>query len=254
MKYITVNPTWNVPPSIVYNEYLPALQQDPTVLNRMGLKLVQTPRRHACTSRSRRASATRSAASASTSRTSSWSISTTRRTSTCSPMPTRAYSHGCMRVQDPDEVRRGDDAASACPAASYTAEQIKQHVRQLRDRHCASPTPIPVHITYQTAFVDDARQAADPRGHLRPRRPRRWRRCKAKTARSPKSRSRAPSRTTARPSVRLPERRRRRHDSAQRAASRSSTACSVTRYANSRRGVLNRRTAAREPLPPSRAR
>src|SRR5262249_10871972 len=26
MKYITINPTWNVPPSIVYNEYLPALQ------------------------------------------------------------------------------------------------------------------------------------------------------------------------------------------------------------------------------------
>ena len=41
MKYITVNPTWNVPPSIVYNEYLPALQQDPTVLKRMGLNLVQ---------------------------------------------------------------------------------------------------------------------------------------------------------------------------------------------------------------------
>ena len=32
MKYITINPTWNVPPSIVHNEYLPALQQDPTVL------------------------------------------------------------------------------------------------------------------------------------------------------------------------------------------------------------------------------
>ncbi|HEU0083560.1 MAG TPA: peptidoglycan-binding protein, partial [Bradyrhizobium sp.] len=30
MKFITVNPTWNVPPSIIYNEYLPALQQDPT--------------------------------------------------------------------------------------------------------------------------------------------------------------------------------------------------------------------------------
>ena len=39
MKFITVNPTWNVPPSIIYNEYLPALQQDPTVLERMGLKL-----------------------------------------------------------------------------------------------------------------------------------------------------------------------------------------------------------------------
>src|SRR5207249_5922170 len=40
MKYITVNPTWNVPPSIVQNEYLPALAQDPTVLSRMGLKVV----------------------------------------------------------------------------------------------------------------------------------------------------------------------------------------------------------------------
>src|SRR5438094_9308030 len=40
MKYITVNPTWNVPPSIINNEYLPALAQDPTVLDRMGLKLV----------------------------------------------------------------------------------------------------------------------------------------------------------------------------------------------------------------------
>src|SRR5262249_24373072 len=40
MKYITVNPTWNVPPSIVQNEYMPALQQDPTVLERMGLKVV----------------------------------------------------------------------------------------------------------------------------------------------------------------------------------------------------------------------
>ena len=46
MKYITVNPTWNVPPSIVHNEYLPALQQDPTVLARMGLKVEQQPRRH----------------------------------------------------------------------------------------------------------------------------------------------------------------------------------------------------------------
>ena len=45
MKYITVNPTWNVPPSIVNHEYLPALAQDPTVLERMGLKVSHNPRR-----------------------------------------------------------------------------------------------------------------------------------------------------------------------------------------------------------------
>src|SRR5262249_62038881 len=39
MKHITVNPTWNVPPSIVHNEYLPALAQDPTVLSRVGLRV-----------------------------------------------------------------------------------------------------------------------------------------------------------------------------------------------------------------------
>ena len=46
MKYITVNPTWNVPPSIVAREYMPALQQDPTVLERMGLHGEPQSRRH----------------------------------------------------------------------------------------------------------------------------------------------------------------------------------------------------------------
>src|SRR4029077_6707961 len=48
MKYITVNPTWDVPPSIATNEYLPTTattdflpmcQQDPTILGRMGLNV-----------------------------------------------------------------------------------------------------------------------------------------------------------------------------------------------------------------------
>ena len=43
MKYITVNPTWNVPPSIVMHEYLPALAADPTVLARMGLRMSYNP-------------------------------------------------------------------------------------------------------------------------------------------------------------------------------------------------------------------
>ena len=39
MKYITVNPTWNVPPSIIRNEYLPALARDPNALARVGLQI-----------------------------------------------------------------------------------------------------------------------------------------------------------------------------------------------------------------------
>ncbi len=43
MTHITVNPTWNVPPSIIQNEYLPALQQDPHAMERIGLKLTRNP-------------------------------------------------------------------------------------------------------------------------------------------------------------------------------------------------------------------
>jgi murein L,D-transpeptidase YcbB/YkuD len=39
MKYITLNPTWNVPPSIIRNEYLPVLERDPNALSRLGLKI-----------------------------------------------------------------------------------------------------------------------------------------------------------------------------------------------------------------------
>lgn len=153
MKYITVNPTWNVPPSIVYNEYLPALQQDPTVLQRMGLKLEQnrdgsvhisqppgeanalgrirfnfpnkflvyqhdTPDKHLFA------------------------------------RDERAFSHGCMRVQNPDQY------ASvllniAMPGEKYTPERVRSMYGK-SEIDLKFPTPIPVNITYQTAFVDDA--------------------------------------------------------------------------------------------------
>ncbi|GLR87796.1 peptidoglycan-binding protein [Bradyrhizobium iriomotense] len=152
MKYITVNPTWNVPPSIVYNEYLPALQQDPTVLQRMGLRLEQnrdgsvhisqppgeanalgrirfnfpnkflvyqhdTPDKHLFARED------------------------------------RAFSHGCMRVQNPDQY------ASvllniAMPNEHYTPERVRSMYGS-SEVDLKFPTPIPVNITYQTAFVDD---------------------------------------------------------------------------------------------------
>lgn len=39
VKNITINPTWNVPPSIIRNEYLPALERDPNSLAQIGLKV-----------------------------------------------------------------------------------------------------------------------------------------------------------------------------------------------------------------------
>jgi murein L,D-transpeptidase YcbB/YkuD len=151
MKYITVNPTWNVPPSIIENEYLPAIQADPTVLDRYGLKIYQdrdgtvhiyqppgagnalgrirfnfpnkflvyqhdTPEKHLF------------------------------------KRDKRAYSHGCMRVQDPLEYAT-KLLALELPQDHYTPAKLESMYGN-NEININFPNPIPVHLTYQTAFVD----------------------------------------------------------------------------------------------------
>jgi hypothetical protein len=66
----------------------------------------------------------------------------------------RAFSHGCMRVQYPDQY-----AAAllniTMPNEHYTPERIRGMYGH-SEIDIKFPTPIPVNITYQTAFVDDA--------------------------------------------------------------------------------------------------
>lgn len=152
MKFITVNPTWNVPPSIIEKEYLPALQQDPQALDRIGLKLTQdadgtvhiaqppgagnalgrirfnfpnkflvyqhdTPDKHLFAK------------------------------------DERAFSHGCMRVQNP--LTYGEKLLSlALPNERYTEAKL-QSMYGGSEININFPKNIWVHISYQTAFVDD---------------------------------------------------------------------------------------------------
>jgi len=66
----------------------------------------------------------------------------------------RAYSHGCMRVQDPDKYAEVL-LSIALPNEGYTAERIRRLYGQ-GEIDFNFPTPIPVHLTYQTAYVDSA--------------------------------------------------------------------------------------------------
>ena len=153
MKFITVNPTWNVPPSIIEKEYLPALEQDPQALDRIGLKLTQdadgtihisqppgagnalgrirfnfpnkflvyqhdTPDKHLFAK------------------------------------DKRAFSHGCMRVQNP--LTYGEKLLSlVMPKEHYTEARLESMFGG-SEININFPKFIPVHLTYQTAFVDDA--------------------------------------------------------------------------------------------------
>lgn len=152
MKYITVNPTWNVPPSIVYNEYLPALQQDPTVLQRMGLKLEQNRDGSVHISQPPgEANALGRIRFNFPNKFLVYQHDTPDKN--LFAKEDRAFSHGCMRVQNPDQY------ASvllniATPNEKYTPERVRSMYGK-GEVDLKFPTPIPVNITYQTAFVDD---------------------------------------------------------------------------------------------------
>jgi murein L,D-transpeptidase YcbB/YkuD len=153
MKYITVNPTWNVPPSIVQNEYLPALQQDPAALARIGLKvdynrdgtvhIYQPPGAGNALGRIRFNFPNKFLV---------YQHDTPDKHLFAHEK--RAYSHGCMRVQDP--AKYAEVLLSIeLPHEGYTQDRI-QRMFGSGERDIHFPKPLPVHLTYQTAYVDEA--------------------------------------------------------------------------------------------------
>jgi len=153
MKFITVNPTWNVPPSIIQNEYLPALQQDPQAMERIGLRVEQArdgtiriwqpPGEKNALGRIRFNFPNKFLV---------YQHDTPDKHLFAHDK--RAYSHGCMRVQDP--LKYGEVLLSLVrPGEGYTADRL-QKMYGGSEININFPTFIPVHLTYQTAFVDDA--------------------------------------------------------------------------------------------------
>jgi murein L,D-transpeptidase YcbB/YkuD len=155
MKYITINPTWNVPPSIVNHEYLPALQQDPTVLDRMGLKvgknpdgsvhIWQPPGDKNALGRIRFNFPNKFLV---------YQHDTPDKYLFANDK--RAYSHGCMRVQDPQKYAEML-LSLVRPNDGYSLERIKKMIDGGGEQDIQFPTSayVPVNLTYQTAFVDD---------------------------------------------------------------------------------------------------
>ena len=167
MKFITVNPTWNVPPSIIENEYLPALQQDPQALDRIGLKMTQDadgtihisqpPGAGNALGRIRFNFPNKFLV---------YQHDTPDKYLFAKEK--RAYSHGCMRVQNP--LNYGEMLLSlVMPNEHYTEAEL-QTMFGGSEININFPKNIRVHLTYQTAFVDDDGKLQTPRRRLRPRR------------------------------------------------------------------------------------
>ena len=152
MKFITVNPTWNVPPSIIRNEYLPALERDPDALERIGLRVSYNPDGSL---RVYQPPGERNALGRIRFNFPNQFLVYQHDTpdKKLFARDSRAFSHGCMRVQDPEKYAEVMLSLSQ-PEENFTIARVRslygdqEHTINLKQ-------PIPVHVTYQTAFVDE---------------------------------------------------------------------------------------------------
>jgi murein L,D-transpeptidase YcbB/YkuD len=152
MKYITFNPTWNVPPSIIRNEYLPALARDPTALARIGLRIgrnsdgsiriYQPPSDRNALGRVRFNFPNQFLV---------YQHDTPDKY--LFDKTVRAYSHGCMRVENPDKYAETLLSISQ-PEDLFTVQRLHSLYGR-GERNINLKTPIPVYLTYQTVFIDD---------------------------------------------------------------------------------------------------
>ena len=166
METVVFNPSWGVPQSILLNEYLPKLRRDPGYLDRIGFKVVNSEGKVV------------------SSRSVNWyGVGSNSQIGVQQPpggdnalgelkflfpnshsiymhdTPTRdlfdkshrAFSHGCVRVQNPREfaqVLLGWDEEKV-------ASKLAQGEESGESSNVALKTPIPVHLTYFTAWPDE---------------------------------------------------------------------------------------------------
>ena len=161
METVVFNPSWGVPQSIIVNEYLGKLRRDPGYLDRQGFKVI-APNGKVVRSSSI-----------------NWAAYGSRPpfgvqqppgkgnalgelkflfpnshdiymhdtpTKNLFAEPTRTYSHGCIRVQNPREF--------AEVILGWDREKIDRETDSRKSQSVALSQKIPVHITYFTAWPD----------------------------------------------------------------------------------------------------
>ena len=162
IELVEFNPYWGVPQSIIFNEMVPKLRADPSYLDRLGYEV---------TAGGKRVSS------------SNINWSTVGRGSNIGvrqppsdgnalgelkilfpnshaiymhdtpskslfQRDTRAYSHGCIRLQDP--------RAMAAKVLGTSVDAIGGHIAGGQNKQVQLSTQIPVHVAYFTAWPDDA--------------------------------------------------------------------------------------------------
>jgi len=167
IRYIEFNPYWNVPPAIALNEELPRLRTNPSALAAQGFEIVQG--NQVIDPRSLDWSRYGGGNFPFQLRQRPGSNNALGRVKLMFPNPhnvylhdsparslfsrnERAFSHGCIRLARPLEL--ADQVLRAGGVSGWNKDRIDQVIASAKTTVVNLQEPLPVHITYLTAWVD----------------------------------------------------------------------------------------------------
>lgn len=147
MKFLIVNPYWNVPPSILRKEMLPKAAGDPGYFRRLGYEVFSRGGHLVVRQPPGERNALGRIKFMFPNDFSVYMHDTPKRKLFAESK--RAYSHGCVRVDDPFRF------AQTVLGQGWSEERVKKLIGG-KERYVYLPKPLPVHLEYFTAYVDDA--------------------------------------------------------------------------------------------------
>ena len=161
IELVEFNPYWGVPQSIIFNEMVPKLRSDPSYLDRLGYEVTAGGKR-VSSSNINWSTVGRSSnigvRQPPSSRNALGELKILFPNSHAIYMhdtpskslferDTRAFSHGCIRLQDP--------RAMAAKVLGTSVDDIGSHIAGGQNKRVELSSTIPVHVAYFTAWPDD---------------------------------------------------------------------------------------------------
>lgn len=153
MQYLIVNPIWNVPDSIIKKEYLPKGGGDLSYLSRRGYSVSWKSGRYVVKQLSGEKNALGRIKFIFPNEYSVYLHDTPSKSLFAASK--RAFSHGCVRVDQPFEFAQTvlNKDASEGAKLRWSEKRLKSLLGD-KERYINLPEPLPIHIEYFTAKVD----------------------------------------------------------------------------------------------------
>jgi L,D-transpeptidase YcbB len=150
LSTVVFSPYWNVPPSIVKNEILPAMERNPGYIESQNMEV--TGNSGGLPSVRQRPGPGNALGKVKFLFPNSFNIYLhDTQSKSLFGRDKRAFSHGCIRVSDPEGL--ANYVLKKQP--EWTPERINEAMNAATEKHVKVKDPIPVIITYYTSWVDE---------------------------------------------------------------------------------------------------